>query len=402
MTPRDQDRIEEAKAAALGVLRRNDRGPCRGLPRTASWGYPEPYTRDLMIASLGVLVSGDRTLLRSLKRVLETLARNQTPLGHIPSLVHDPGDLGASDTTPLFLLGLGWYRQAVGVPSFLEGAATKALTWMAYQCPDDSGLVAQQPTSDWRDEQWVTGYGLFVNTLNYGALRLYGKRAEANRARSIMNRLEVRGGVLHRHVHEGLTVPHKPYYALWSYKVHQSERFDLLGNSLAILTGVASPTRARKMTAWVEAECAALRAQGDLALPLPPNFFPFARPGDPDWHRRYAEYNLPGEYHNGGVWPFVCGFYVASLVAAGRLKLAERRLLDLAALVHIVRDAPTAWGFNEWFKAQDGAPRGVDGQTWSAAMFLYAAHCVETRTTPYFDLIRRGGRASDREPAGSD
>ena len=45
--------IEQAKEAAIQVLLHNARGPCRGLPRTAGWGYPEPYTRDLMIASLG-------------------------------------------------------------------------------------------------------------------------------------------------------------------------------------------------------------------------------------------------------------------------------------------------------------------------------------------------------------
>jgi len=34
--------------------------------------------------------------------VLETLAKNQTERGHIPSLVQDNDDRGASDTTPLF------------------------------------------------------------------------------------------------------------------------------------------------------------------------------------------------------------------------------------------------------------------------------------------------------------
>ena len=146
------------------------------------------------------------------------------------------------------------------------------------------------------------------------------------------------------------------------------------------------------MVAWVEDECEALRAKGLLAVNLPPCFFPFMRPGDPDWNHRDAQYNNPGEYHNGGVWPFTCGFWVAALVAAGRLKLAQKRLLDLAALVRKVREAPADWGFNEWLKAQDGAPRGQDGQTWSAAMFLYAAKCVETGSTPFFDEVRDAGR----------
>lgn len=103
-----------------------------------------------MIASLGILVSGDEVLVSSLRRVLKTLARNQTRLGHIPSLVHDSEDLGASDTMPLFLIALALFRKAAGKGRFLEGPARKALAWMDYQSPENRALVAQQPTSDWR------------------------------------------------------------------------------------------------------------------------------------------------------------------------------------------------------------------------------------------------------------
>ena len=94
--------IEAAKKAAIQVLLHNAKGPYQGLPRTAGWGYPEPYTRDLLISALGIFASGNRELLDSLRQVLETLARNQSPHGQIPSLVHEPEDRGASDTTPLF------------------------------------------------------------------------------------------------------------------------------------------------------------------------------------------------------------------------------------------------------------------------------------------------------------
>lgn len=46
--------IEEAKQAAVEVLLHNAHGPYHGLPRTAGWGYPEPYTRDLMLSLLGI------------------------------------------------------------------------------------------------------------------------------------------------------------------------------------------------------------------------------------------------------------------------------------------------------------------------------------------------------------
>jgi hypothetical protein len=387
MLKTDQTLISEAKNAALEVLLHNAHGPYFGLPRTAGWGYPEPYTRDLMFSILGIAVSGNKKLLASIQKVLETLAKNQTRHGHIPSLVHDREDLGASDTTPLFLMGVGIFRKVTGNSGFLEEAVAKALTWMEYQSPSDRYLIAQQPTSDWRDEQWVIGYGLFVNTIVYSYLRLLGMNERADLVKREMDRFTITGGSINRHVHEGLKVKHKPYYAFWSYKILHNERFDLLGNSLAILSGIASPTRAEELISWIEEECDSMKQKGDLVMDLPPNFFPFVREGDPDWTPRYALYNNPGEYHNGGIWPFVCGFYVAALVAARRYKLAEEKLLALTKIIKIPVRKDLDFGFNEWLKAQDGIPMGQDWQTWSAALYLYAANCVEEKTTPFFNEI---------------
>lgn len=381
--------IQAAKQAALEVLLRNMHGPYLGLPRTAGFGYPEPYTRDLMISAFGILTSGNEALIASLRRVLKTLAENQTGRGHIPSLVHNTTDFGASDTTPLFLIGLALYRRATGESGFLERAAQQALTWMRYQSPDDSGLIAQQPTSDWRDEQWVLGFGLYVNALYYLGLRFYTMPDQASLAKKMIHNQDERRSRRGRILHEGLRIPGKPYYALWAYKMYRSERFDLLGNSLAILAGIASPSRAKEIVAWVESGCEQLREQGLLALDLPPCLFPYIRSADDDWRARYEHFNLPGEYHNGGVWPFICGFYIAALVAAGRQRLAERKLHSLAALVRSARDPAIDYGFNEWFRAQDGLPAGQDWQSWSAAMFLYAAECVERGATPFLDEVRQ-------------
>jgi hypothetical protein len=380
--------IKQAKEAALRVLLHNAHGPFQGLPRTAGWGYPEPYTRDLMISALGFLATGNQELADALRRTLLALAANQTTLGHIPSLAHDPADRGASDTTPLFLFGLGLYRQSANEPDFLDEAAQKARQWMRYQSPDDMVMVAQLPTSDWRDEQWVIGFGLFVNTVVYAYLVNFDDYQSAALLRKLMNRLEILGEEKNPHEHEGLVVPSKPYYALYSYKIFNSDRFDLLGNSLAILTGISSPERSRSMVAWVEAECEAMRERGDLAVDLPPCLFPFILPHHTDWRPRYQRYNRPGEYHNGGVWPFVCGFYVAACVAAGQMELASRKLLALTELVKPWHENEAEWGFNEWIQSQTGKPSGRDWQTWSAAMYLYAAECVERQATPFFSAIR--------------
>ena len=377
--------IKEAKKAAVEVLLHNAHGPFHGLPRTAGWGYPEPYTRDLMFSILGVAVTGNQKLIDSIRKVLVTLSENQTVHGHIPSLVHDKDDRGSSDSTPLFLMGVGIFRKVSGEKDFLKRAADKAMVWMEYQSPSDRYLIAQQPTSDWRDEQWVTGYGLYVNTLVYCYLRLLGQSARAEQVRQEMGRFTITEGEMHHHVHEGLVVKHKPYYALWSYKIHSSERFDLLGNSLAIISGIASHTRANEMISWIEEECESMKSRGELAINLPPNFFPFIKPGDPDWLPRYYIYNNPGEYHNGGIWPFICGFYIAALVKAKRFSLAGEKLLALTRCIRSTNFATDDYGFNEWIKAQDGEPMGQDWQTWSAALYLYAAQCVEESRTPFFD-----------------
>jgi hypothetical protein len=380
--------IEKAKRAALEVLLHNAHGPYHGLPRTAGWGYPEPYTRDLMFSIFGIAVSDNKLLLESIKKVLETLAKNQTERGHIPSLVHDKEDRGASDTTPLFLLGAGIFRKVSGEHDFLQAAVEKAMKWMEYQSPSDRYLVAQQPTSDWRDEQWVTGYGLYVNTLVYSYLRIFREHERADKMHQEMSRFTITGGTIHHHVHEGLVVKHKPYYAFWSYKIHSSERFDLLGNCLAILSGIACPSRAEDMIDWIEGECEGMKKRGELAVDLPPNFFPFVKPEDPDWYARYSLFNNPGEYHNGGIWPFICGAYVAALVAAERFTLAMDKLVELTRCVKISNTDSVEFGFNEWIKAQDGKPMGQDWQTWSAALYLYAVKCVEEKRTPFFDEIR--------------
>ena len=59
------------------------------------------------------------------------------------------------------------------------------------------------------------------------------------------------------------------------------------------------------------------------------------RPGDPDWRDYYATLNAPHQYHNGGVWPFLGGFYIAALIKTGRIDAAAQMLEKLALLNHL-------------------------------------------------------------------
>jgi len=356
------EEIRLAREAAMEVLHHNFPDPEEGLPRTAGWGYPEPYTRDLLLSSPGLLASGDEKLIDSVRLILRTLGKNQSSHGEIPGLVDVPADLGSSDTTPLFLLALEIYRQYAEEPGFLDSYARQAEVWLDYQSPFDNGLITQLPTSDWRDEHWVFGYSLYVNCLVY----LYSKLKDGEKTD------EIKDFINHR-----LSLEEHPYYAIYTYKFYTGTRFDLLGNSLAIIAGIPSRARGGEIVRWIEERCANLTAEGRLAVNMPPVLFPFIEPGEDDWRKRYRRFNQPGEYHNGGIWPFTIALYVVALIKLGLIEKAERILTDLAGLVKKSHKPNLDYGFNEWYKAQTGEPEGQDWQTWSAGLFVYAAECLE-------------------------
>ncbi len=79
---------------------------------------------------------------------------------------------------------------------------------------------------------------------------------------------------------------------------------------------------------------------------------------------------------------------MAALVAAKRYELAEQKLIILTQIIKKSNTHKVDFGFNEWLKAQNGEAKGQDWQSWSAALYLYAAKCVEERKTPFFEEIR--------------
>jgi glycogen debranching enzyme len=88
------------------------------------------------------------------------------------------------------------------------------------------------------------------------------------------------------------------------------------------------------------------------------------------------------QYHNGGIWPMVGGFWVTALVAAGRVEQAKSELVKLARVC-----ALRNWGFTEWLHGKTLAPRGMPGQSWNAAAFLMAEHAVAAGASVFGSAI---------------
>jgi glycogen debranching enzyme len=81
--------------------------------------------------------------------------------------------------------------------------------------------------------------------------------------------------------------------------------------------------------------------------------------------------NAAWQYHNGGVWPMVGGFWIAALARAGKKPLARAELVKLARAC-----ALDDWAFAEWLHGRTAAPRGMRAQSWNAAGYLLAQHAA--------------------------
>lgn len=153
---------------------------------------------------------------------------------------------------------------------------------------------------------------------------------------------------------------------------------DVFGNLLAILFGVANPAQEKRILDYMH--------QVGIADPYPVRVLhPIIHPGNKDWREYYRNnnLNLPEQYHNGGIWPFVGGFYVAALVKAGRMDEAHRQLEKLAEVNR--QGIEEEWEFNEWCHGHTGRPMGYPHQAWSAGMYVFAYQCVHQERVPILD-----------------
>lgn len=174
------------------------------------------------------------------------------------------------------------------------------------------------------------------------------------------------------------TISSRPYYLPWVAFREYGDWCDTLGNCLAILTGIADYHRSEHILRFMY--------QVGIAEPYPSKaIYPPIHPGESDWRSYYRSrnLNLPHQYHNGGIWPMVGGFHVAALVRHKWHSEAERQLISLANAN--LQGSSQNEGFNEWMHGVTGHPMGFDLQGWSASMYLYAEHAVQTGHLPLFD-----------------
>lgn len=363
--------IEEAFEKAKDVL---DKCPTPNGLFASPVVYNAIYARDALITSLGGLVSGEERFIKQWLKSMDTLMDRQSLSGQIPNCVDTfvPTRqrliaLGAADASLWFIITLGYAEKLIGERPEFHEAADKALLWLKYQDAHEEGLIEQQEATDWMDIIANRGHVLYTNVLYFAALELRERIKRAHLIRETVNGF--------------LWNDRKGHFRPWAWKQESGDWFDTAANCFAVAFGLADEDQADSILDYIE------KHKLDSPYPIR-TIHPPIQPGDQEWREYYRsehDLNLPDQYHNGGIWPWVGGLYVAALVRAGRLEKAKGALYKLALGNRLGKKRE--WEFNEWLHGISGEPRGSADQAWSAGMFIYAYTCVKQGCEPVFSCL---------------
>jgi glycogen debranching enzyme len=350
--------------------------------RAEQRGYTAIFGRDAAVCALGMAVSGDKLLEREAVTGLHTLAAHQAPNGQIAKFVdlqrHEPDFwyLGCIDSTLWWLIALAVLDRRGKPRGLLRRYARKiqlALQWLLAQEHQRFFLLQQNEASDWADIMPRSGFVLYTNALWYLVKRMFGvphieetyenfnglfhpfsaKLAEYRRAR-LLNEYVLKKG-RDRDLYLSFV-----NFSFWG------DEGDVFGNVLAVLIGLADERATRRTLD------ALIRERVGDPYPVRAATHPI-RHKSSLWRPYMARHrqNQVWQYHNGGIWPMVGGFWVAALAGAGRARQAQEGLVGMARACEV-----SNWAFTEWLHGRTLAPRGMPGQSWNAAAFLMAEYAI--------------------------
>lgn len=346
--------------------------------------YLSVFGRDASICSLGIVLSGDRELIKSAKASLETLAKNQNKNGQIPTYVK-PLDKKASywytsslDSTLWWLLAIDFFdkntKRKVKLKEKYKRNVERAIGFLEARQNPPFHLLEHNEAADWADIMPRSGYVLNANVLWYSVKNVY-KIDSAEETKKHFNYLFDQSSSLPAKIkkensrftrvvrHVARKKNFKYYLSFVNYAQYpKNEDIDVFGNLLAIFFDLSNATNTKKFIDYARKE------KIDEKLLVKVSLKPIERTSRfwRDYMKRHNQ-NLPHKYHNGGIWPFVGAFWVIALYKAGYQEEAQDALEKLAST-----NKKGNWAFNEWFHGKSGRAMGKADQSWNAGMYIYA------------------------------
>jgi len=386
LSKRENELIRECYARSVQLLKNNSQPSgiiaCAKSEKAVGRQYASIFGRDAAICSMGMVLSKDRELINSAKKSLLTLAKFQAQNGQIPKYVRPEDNevdfwyYGCIDATLWWLIAINFYeRHVAGQPlsKQLKDEIRLAINWLLCQEHQGLFLLQQNEASDWADIMPRSGFVLYSNALWYHVKTLYNMPAAKN-TRYYFNRIffpfnkEIiehrRARVLIHYIRN--MAKKSDFFLSFVNFSFWGEEVDVFANILSLIFGLPSVSRAARLADNL------LKLNVNNPYPVRVVHSPI-RKNSHLWRaymQRYLQ-NFPYQYHNGGIWPFVGGFWVMLLSKVAKKDLAWRELSRLAE-VNSLND----WEFNEWLHGKTGKPMGMAGQSWNAALFILAYHSL--------------------------
>lgn len=351
---------------------------CQG--KTGIFASPDRYrlqcwTRDFVVAVLGVLVNGSAEQRRLAQMQFNELARRQESNGQIPILyleqaltwamqkttrsVHRYKKHGTisfmlkhflrhgnvnqltpwtRDSEVLYILGVATYYRITGDHMWFERHIPhidRALRYIKNELVSNHLIYG----SDWRDSkpEYTRSYLLTMQCWLYRAYSLLGMEIEADALKeTIRDRFWV----------------YEPNEAYFRDRLGTNE-FDTLGNALAILYGVAHPDQYESIITKADSVCTPYGYKLD-GVTLPPT-------------SQNEREQLSRTPQNWVIWPWIHYYMVLALIKAGK----PNRALEEFAKMERLED------FREFYLPDTGEGGGSYNQLWSACMHMQAHHALQ-------------------------
>ncbi len=343
--------------------------------------YKRIWARDGVICGLAALASGDEKLINTFKNTLNTLANHQHSIGTIPSnvLISDAktevsygGLAGRVDAVTWYIIGVCQYAFYTNDFDFIEkhkNNIDKCLTLLESWEFNNKHLIYVPLSGNWADEYITDGYVLYDQLLRVWALKCYNHFVKSvsidSKIKNITAQIEInftpnaKGEKYHEKAYNELIFQE---YAPCSFSPSGYKlQFDAFANALLVLLDIGSADFQNGILHFTDALLA------ETKMGLLPAFWPPIFETDEHWNLlknncKYEFRNFPYEFHNGGSWPMVNGFFGLALLSKKKDKEAHLILNKINEA-----NAKKDFAFFENFNTKNQGPNGVSLCSWSAA-----------------------------------
>ncbi|MFT4313129.1 MAG: amylo-alpha-1,6-glucosidase [Candidatus Woesearchaeota archaeon] len=408
--------FQEGYVQALKVLQSNITPLGFSASTERHVNYFSVWARDHSITTLAALLTDDEQLIHASKKGILLLLQKQNETGQVPSYVEIEkkqtvygglGTITSIDSNMWVVIAAAQIYQKTKDKRFISERQIvryKKIYRLLRGCDaNNCGLIEVHQASDWADIFNRSYHVLYDECLYYLALEsisyLYSehlkvypecenKEKKIKRIRWMTNRYKKIPTILNKNF--WLTKDNiariKDQYMIYSelrgdspfyqshiipFKLEWENRFDSFANLLCILSGIATKKRSHAIIDFVK------NHQVHKPFPLRA-LYPPVTEQDLDWEPIYYHKEQVNHYHNGGIWPMIAGFWIASLVKLNKQQFALQEFEQLAQTLK-----NQGWLFNEYMHGQTSHPLGRDNQAWSAAGYVMAYHALFENHIPF-------------------